>query len=197
MSIGRRELLSMLVVQAARLRAQSRLVDPQQRGLFDLQKVSRHVWIALARPAALLNCNAVIFELFDGLLVVDTHSKPSAAAALVAQLRREVPAKPVRYVVNTHFHYDHAHGNAGYRGTPGAVILASSETRRLLLERSGAFAASSVEGMKRTLATARARAGESAYWRQMALEAEAYIAEMSSFRAELAGCDVFRGDGGA
>ena len=53
----------------------------------------------------------------SAVVVVDAHSKPSAAASLIAQIRREVTDKPVRYVVNTHFHWDHMQGDHAYRQT--------------------------------------------------------------------------------
>ncbi|MBL8231064.1 MAG: MBL fold metallo-hydrolase, partial [Bryobacterales bacterium] len=119
--------LCLAALRAGVARAQSTALDA---ALFDIEKVTGGAWLALAKPSILINSNAAIFELSEGLLVVDTHSKPSAAAALVAQIRREVSEKPVRYVVNTHFHYDHAHGNAAYRQlTPRVDILATATTR--------------------------------------------------------------------
>ncbi|MBI1897755.1 MAG: MBL fold metallo-hydrolase [Acidobacteria bacterium] len=94
--------------------------------LFDIEKVADGVYGAVARPVPILNCNAVVFELSDGVLIVDTHSKPSAAAALAAQLKREVSGKPVKYVVNSHFHWDHSQGGAAYRKlSPKADVIAS------------------------------------------------------------------------
>ena len=79
------------------------------------------------------NCNAVIFENADSLLIVDTHSYPSAVASLVAQIRNELTHKPVRYVVNTHFHGDHVQGNPGYvKEFPKADIVASEATKQLM-----------------------------------------------------------------
>jgi glyoxylase-like metal-dependent hydrolase (beta-lactamase superfamily II) len=56
-----------------------------------------------------LNVGVVIGE--DGVLVIDTRSTEQEAAELrdeLAQLTR----KPVKWVVNTHWHWDHAYGNA-------------------------------------------------------------------------------------
>src|SRR5436309_7728731 len=83
--------------------------------LFDIQKVPNGIYVALAHPQALTNCNASIFVNSEDVLVVDAHSKPSAAASLIAQIMREVTTKPVRYLVNTHFHWDHSQGDPGYR----------------------------------------------------------------------------------
>ena len=55
------------------------------------------MWVAVAAPAYKVNCNAAIIENDDGLMVVDTHSKPSAARVIVGILREMTP-KPVRHV---------------------------------------------------------------------------------------------------
>jgi glyoxylase-like metal-dependent hydrolase (beta-lactamase superfamily II) len=154
--------------------------------------VSRNVWLALARPAAMLNSNAAIFERADGLLVVDSHSKPSAAAALVSQIRRELTSKPVRYLVNTHFHYDHAHGNNAYRAiTPRVEIVASATTRQLLEHHGGQAIRESVESMRRNLESAREQLGKARseesrrYYQGAAAEMEAYIQEMRDVTPDL------------
>src|SRR5881392_419624 len=71
------------------------------------------VYAAIAKPAYKVNCNAAIILFGDAVLVVDTHSKPSAARALIEQIKK-LTDKPVRYVVNTHFHWDHYQGNEAY-----------------------------------------------------------------------------------
>ena len=81
--------------------------------LFDLQKLADGVYAALATPRSPINCNAAVVVLDDAVLVVDTHSRPSSAKALIAQIRT-ITDKPVRFAVNTHFHWDHAQGNHAY-----------------------------------------------------------------------------------
>jgi glyoxylase-like metal-dependent hydrolase (beta-lactamase superfamily II) len=49
------------------------------------------------------------------VLVVDTGTSPAAARAFIEDLKL-VTTKPIRYVVNTHFHYDHTDGNQVYAG---------------------------------------------------------------------------------
>jgi glyoxylase-like metal-dependent hydrolase (beta-lactamase superfamily II) len=95
--------LEMGFFRAAVARAQA----PAAGGrLFDIQKVADGVYCALAHRQAITNCNAAIFVNSQDVLVVDAHSKPSAAAALITQIREEITTKPVRYLVNTHFHWD-------------------------------------------------------------------------------------------
>ena len=68
-------------------------------------------------------------------MVVDTHSKPSAARVIVEQLR-EMTSRPVRYVVNTHFHWDHWHGNEVYPAAyPGAEIVTNQLTREAMVRK--------------------------------------------------------------
>src|SRR5215469_1653383 len=103
--------------------------------LFTIEKVAEGVYAALAKPAALTNSNAVIFALSRDVLVVDAHSKPSAAASLIAQLKREVTDKPVRYLVNSHFHWDHTQGDRAYKNANSQVqIIASDATKQLMTE---------------------------------------------------------------
>ena len=44
-------------------------------------------------------------------MLVDTSVTPAAARALVAQIKEELTPKPIKYVFNSHYHFDHAHGN--------------------------------------------------------------------------------------
>ena len=46
---------------------------------FDIKKVADGIHVAVAAPAYKVNCNTAIIESDDGVIVVDTHSKPSAA----------------------------------------------------------------------------------------------------------------------
>src|SRR5271154_1789013 len=62
--------------------------------LFTIEKVTDGIYAALARPQVLTNCNAAIFVNAADVLVVDAHSKPSAAAALIAQIKKDVTTKP-------------------------------------------------------------------------------------------------------
>src|SRR3954451_14116456 len=103
--------------------------------LSHIEKVAAGVYGAIARGRAIINSNAVIFENTNDLLIVDAHAAPSAVFALVAQIRREITQKPVRYVVATHLHGDHTQGLPAYRGmAPGASIIASARTRAMMAE---------------------------------------------------------------
>ena len=102
---------------------------------FDIRKVADGVWAAVASPAYKVNCNTAIIENADGVMVVDTHSKPSAARVIVERLR-DLTSKPVRSVVNTHFHWDHWHGNEVYPAAyPDAEIVTNQITREAMVRK--------------------------------------------------------------
>jgi alkyl sulfatase BDS1-like metallo-beta-lactamase superfamily hydrolase len=102
-------------------------------GQFEIQKVAGDVYFALAQPWALPNSNAAIFVNSADVLVVDAHSHPAAAAALIAQIKKEVTSKPVRWLVNTHFHWDHTQGNRAYMVTGNKLDIVASDTTKQLM----------------------------------------------------------------
>jgi glyoxylase-like metal-dependent hydrolase (beta-lactamase superfamily II) len=107
------------------------------QNLFTLKQVVPGVYAAVAKEQFKVNCNAAVILLDESVLVVDTHSKPSAARALIAQIKT-VTDKPVRYVVNTHFHWDHYQGNQAYVGLwPAGIEIISSEAARESIENRG------------------------------------------------------------
>lgn len=66
------------------------------------------------------------------VLVVDTGYLPSTARADIERIRGWTD-KPVRYVVNTHWHNDHVGGNHAYlQAFPGADVIAHTETRTMM-----------------------------------------------------------------
>ena len=63
----------------------------------------------------------------DGVLVVDAFFNQPAAQALVGEIHRLTP-KPIRFLVNTHYHVDHTGGDQALRDA-GAVIIAHRNVR--------------------------------------------------------------------
>jgi cyclase len=170
-------------------RAQSQTVTGN---LFDIEKIAEGVFAALAKPQALTNSNAAIFVLNRDVLVVDAHSKPSAAAALLAQIKKEVTDKPVRYLVNSHFHWDHTQGDTAYKKANAKIqIIASSATRQLMttlqrdrLKESLDSVPELIEAVRSRLARA-ATAQEREWCDDQLRQLTAYQEEMKSYPLEL------------
>ena len=82
---------------------------------YKFEKVAEGVYYATATGSMVTGSNNVAVVGDRDVLVVDTGTSPAAARAFVEDLKL-VTTKPVRYVVNTHFHYDHTDGNQVYAG---------------------------------------------------------------------------------
>jgi cyclase len=174
---------------AAQARAQSKENLPQ---LFDIEKVADGVYGAIARGRAIINCNAVIFENANDLLIVDAHAAPSAVYALVAQIRRQITSKPVRYVVATHVHGDHTQGLPAYRSiAPGANIVSSTRTWNLLSATGPSRLKGATEAARRSLENSQQQfsksrtAEEKAYWSEMISQTRGFIDETKNPSLEL------------
>ena len=153
--------------------------------LFDLQKVADGIYFAHARPQAMLNCNAAIFVRSKDVVVVDAHSKPSAATSLIHQIKREITGKPVRYVVNTHFHWDHTQGDHAYRLTGEKVdFIASAATKQLMSDLAVARMKASVGAVPQQIDALRVRAARSTSAAEKAFCADE-IAQMEAYQADL------------
>jgi len=160
--------------------------------LFNIETVANGIYFARARPQAMENCNAGIFVRSKDVVVVDAHSKPSAAASLIAQIKREVTPKPVRYVINTHFHWDHTQGNHAYRLTGEKVdFIASSMTKQLMADLAVARMKASVDGVPRQIDALRDQAahatsaGEKNFCAEQIAQLQAYQAELKNYVLEL------------
>lgn len=78
-----------------------------------------------------LDGNSLVVIGKEAILVVDTGGSLETGRLLVGQIRKLSPL-PVRYVVNTHWHYDHVLGNAAVlEAWPSARIVAHEETGRI------------------------------------------------------------------
>ena len=66
--------------------------------------------------------HSVAVEFDDFLAVVEAPQNEARSLAVIAEMRRRVPGKPIRYVVNTHHHFDHAGGLRTYVAQSAAVV---------------------------------------------------------------------------
>jgi hypothetical protein len=108
------------------------------------REVAQGVWLI---PGAIIpnrepDGNTVIFDAPEGLIVVDTgrHEWHHRAILALASDRR----KPIKIIVNTHWHLDHVSGNPAIRAAfPGLRVYGSGAINNAL---TGFLASSASEG---------------------------------------------------
>jgi cyclase len=160
---------------------------------FELKKVGDGVWAGVAAARYKVNSNAAVIETNDGLVIVDTHSKPSAAQALYKDIQG-VSKKPVKKIINTHFHWDHWQGNQVYaQGNPSLEIIASDRCKERLtdpnamnggtafIEKQIANMPGEIEKLKGDILKASDPAAKKALEGNLA-QAEAYLAELKTMK---------------
>jgi glyoxylase-like metal-dependent hydrolase (beta-lactamase superfamily II) len=96
---------------------------------YRLERVADGVYCATSGETAYYVSNSVVVIGDEGVLVVDSGASASGARRLV-QAIRAVSDRPIRYLVDTHCHFDHAFGNAAFG--PETVVIAHEATRALL-----------------------------------------------------------------
>ncbi|PZQ11629.1 MAG: quinoprotein relay system zinc metallohydrolase 2 [Ancylobacter novellus] len=73
----------------------------------------------------------------EGVAVIDTGNTVEAGSRLLAAVRART-SLPIKYVINTHMHPDHALGDAAFRGT-GAKFVAHAKFARALKARAESY----------------------------------------------------------
>jgi cyclase len=80
--------------------------------------------------------NTLLVVTSDGVVVFDTGRTPHTARNIIAEIKK-LTDKPVRFVVNSHWHDDHVFGNQAYEEAfPGVQFIAHRETRAEMIAQS-------------------------------------------------------------
>jgi len=74
--------------------------------------------------------NAVFLVTEEGVLVIDTRTHPRDGRDLLDRIRK-LTDKPIKWVINSHFHGDHHMGNSVFKAER-ATFVAQKETARLM-----------------------------------------------------------------
>ncbi len=95
-----------------------------------MTKITDTIYRADAPGTPGINSTSWVFVNDTDVLVTDSEGSPASARSLLAGVT-SITDKPVRYLVDTHFHIDHAYGNAAL---PSSVqVIGSDFTRKMLL----------------------------------------------------------------
>ena len=80
--------------------------------------------------------NSVLIEMKDYLIVVEGPQGDHRSTAVIAEVKKLVPTKPIKYLVNTHHHFDHSGGVRAYAAE--GVTIVTHEINRPYFERAAA-----------------------------------------------------------
>jgi glyoxylase-like metal-dependent hydrolase (beta-lactamase superfamily II) len=72
--------------------------------------------------------NSVAIEFRDFIAVVEGPLDDSRSIPVIAEVKRVIPNKPIRYLINTHHHFDHLGGTRAY-AAEGAIIVTHEGNR--------------------------------------------------------------------
>jgi cyclase len=124
---------------------------------YKFTQIAPGVFSAIGTGSMNVGSNSAVIVNDAEVMIVDSHISPESGRAMLRELKA-ITDKPVRFLINTHFHYDHTNGNQEF--APGVDIIGHEFTRRKLtgdvLEH-GMFA-DLLKGMPKQLDDLRARA---------------------------------------
>jgi glyoxylase-like metal-dependent hydrolase (beta-lactamase superfamily II) len=98
----------------------------------EAQKIADGVWYLTGGSH-----HSVAVEFTDHVVVIEGPQNEERSLAVIAEVKKTIPNKPIKYLVNTHYHFDHSGGIRTY-AAEGATIV-THQTNRRFFER--AFAA--------------------------------------------------------
>jgi glyoxylase-like metal-dependent hydrolase (beta-lactamase superfamily II) len=92
------------------------------------EKVADGIWYITG-----VNNNSALIEMKDYLIVVEAPHGERRSLAVLGEVKKLVPNKPIKYLVNTHHHFDHASGVRTYAAE--GVTIVTHEVNRPYFER--------------------------------------------------------------
>ena len=150
---------------------------------FEFEEIVPGIYHARGTGSLAVGSHGAVIVNEDDVLLVESHISPAAAHAVVDEIEA-LTDKPVRYVVNTHYHFDHAHGNQIY--PPDVHVIGHEVTREMLINggSTGRSYQGYLGGLPAQIAALEERIGgiEDAEERS---EAEGTLAYMRNFQAGL------------
>ncbi len=102
-----------------------------QQGLTKIaDNVYSYVDTKKSSPQNSFGANAGIIIGKDGIVVVDTLISSKEAKRFIRDIRA-ISKKPIKYVVNTHYHLDHTFGNSDFRRLGAVIISHTNDSKNL------------------------------------------------------------------
>lgn len=89
------------------------------------EKIADGVWYLRGTP----DPNSMAVEFKDYVLIIESSVTEERALANIAEVKRLVPNKPIRYHLNSHHHSDHAAGLRAYVAE-GSIIITDEMNKR-------------------------------------------------------------------
>src|SRR6185295_2311697 len=103
--------------------------EPGSLPAHQFEKVTEGVYYSTATGSMTTGSNSVVIVNDADVMLVDPGITPAAATAFIADVKK-LTSKPIKYVVDTHYHYDHAFGNQVFG--PDVTIIGHDTTFRRL-----------------------------------------------------------------
>jgi glyoxylase-like metal-dependent hydrolase (beta-lactamase superfamily II) len=79
-------------------------------GAHKFEKIADGIYYATASGTMQVGANSPIIVTNNEVVIIDSETSPAAGRALVQDIK-SFTDKPVKYVIDSHFHYDHLFGN--------------------------------------------------------------------------------------
>jgi cyclase len=111
------------------LDARSQSTAPLVSGAHRFERVADGIYYATASGTMNTGANSPIIVTENEAVIIDSETTPAAARALVQDIKAFTD-KPVKYVIDTHYHYDHLFGNQIFG--PEVQIIGHDHTRQRL-----------------------------------------------------------------
>ena len=70
--------------------------------------------------------HSVLIEFTDHVAVIEAPLNEDRSLAVIAEVKKQVPSKPIRYLVNTHYHFDHSGGLRTYVAEGATIVTHES-----------------------------------------------------------------------
>ena len=101
---------------------------------YTVEQLADGVHAVIYHPEVDVEGNTLIVINEEDVFVVDANAGVTTARATIDEIKKLTP-KPVRYLVNTHWHDDHVFGNQAYADAyPGVQIIAHPFTRQDIID---------------------------------------------------------------